>query len=159
MFLDTCQHPIMHHNPNTSKTLTNIMNHHQLLRTSPTTATCIYVIDIFSYSVPPPPTCICSLIRKTYKWHYVAQIISLTWRFGVLERCRDGRYSINALHCDVQLVCSCIGVYIVACFLAFMGGSVFCGSISLHECFCTFGKVLFLQYYSGSQTPYFLIKL
>ena len=39
-----------------------------------------------------------------------------------LERCRDGRYSINALHCDVQLICSYIGVCIIACFLVFLGG-------------------------------------
>ena len=58
---------------------------------------------------------------------FPVSIISLTWRFGVLERCRDGRYSINALHCDVQLVCLFIGVCIVACFLAFWGEVFFVG--------------------------------
>ena len=41
-----------------------------------------------------------------------------------LERCRDGSYAVNALRCDVWVVCTCIAVYIVACFIGFWG-SVF----------------------------------
>ena len=36
-----------------------------------------------------------------------------------LERCRDGTYAVNALHCDGWLVCACIVVCIVACLLVF----------------------------------------
>ena len=41
-----------------------------------------------------------------------------------LERCRDGSYVVNALRCDVWVVCTCIAVCIVACFIGFCG-SVF----------------------------------
>ena len=41
-----------------------------------------------------------------------------------LERCRDGSYAVNALHCDVWVVCACIVVCTVACFIGFWG-SVF----------------------------------
>ena len=41
-----------------------------------------------------------------------------------LERCRDGSYVVNALRCDVWVVCTCIAVCIVACFIGFWG-SVF----------------------------------
>ena len=41
-----------------------------------------------------------------------------------LERCRDGSYAVNALRCDVWVVCTCIAVCIVACFIGFWG-SVF----------------------------------
>ena len=36
---------------------------------------------------------------------------------------RDGRYTVNALRCDVWVVCACIAVCIVACFTGF--GEVF----------------------------------
>ena len=36
-----------------------------------------------------------------------------------LERCRDGSYVVNALRCDVWVVCTCIAVCIVACFIGF----------------------------------------
>ena len=36
-----------------------------------------------------------------------------------LERCRDGSYAVNALRCDVWVVCTCIAVCIVACFIGF----------------------------------------
>ena len=42
-----------------------------------------------------------------------------------LERCRDGRYVVNASRCDVWVVCACLPVCIVACFVDFWG-SVFC---------------------------------
>ena len=41
-----------------------------------------------------------------------------------LERCRDGSYAANALRCDVWVVCACIAVCIVTCFIGFWG-SVF----------------------------------
>ncbi len=44
-----------------------------------------------------------------------------------LGRCRDGSYAVNALRCDVWVVCTCIAVCIVACFIGFwevfFGGS------------------------------------
>ena len=42
-----------------------------------------------------------------------------------LERCRDGRYVVNASRCDVWVGCACLPVCIVACFVGFWG-SVFC---------------------------------
>ena len=38
-----------------------------------------------------------------------------------LERCRDGRYVVNALRCDVWVVWACLPVCIVACFVGFWG--------------------------------------
>ena len=55
-----------------------------------------------------------------------------------LERCRDGSYAVNALHCDVWVVCACIVVCTVACFIGF-GEVFFGGSTSL-----VFAQVLFL---------------
>ena len=44
-------------------------------------------------------------------------------RYGLwwvwLERCRDGSYAINALHCDGWVVCARIAMRIVACFIGF----------------------------------------
>ena len=54
-----------------------------------------------------------------------------------LERCRDGRYAVNASRCDVWVVCACLPVCIVACFVGFWG-SVFAGSASLHDWFLHF---------------------
>ena len=66
-----------------------------------------------------------------------------------LERCRDGSYAINALRCDVWVVCACIAVCIVACFIGFWG-SVFCWKcIPTWLVFALFGKVLFLQLVLG----------
>ena len=42
-----------------------------------------------------------------------------------MERCRDGRYAVNASRCDVWVVCARLPVCIVACFVGFWG-SVFC---------------------------------
>ena len=36
-----------------------------------------------------------------------------------LERCRDGRYTVNASRCDVWVVCARLLVCIVACFVGF----------------------------------------
>ena len=36
-----------------------------------------------------------------------------------LERCRDGRYVVNASRCDVWVGCACLLVCIVACFVGF----------------------------------------
>ena len=36
-----------------------------------------------------------------------------------LERCRDGRYAVNASRCDVWVVCGRVPVCIVTCFLGF----------------------------------------
>ena len=41
-----------------------------------------------------------------------------------LERCKDGSYAVNALHCDERVVRGCIVVCIVTCFFGF-GGSFF----------------------------------
>ena len=41
-----------------------------------------------------------------------------------LERCRDGRYAVNASRCDVWVVCARLPVGSVACFVGFWG-SVF----------------------------------
>ena len=52
-----------------------------------------------------------------------------------LERCRDGSYAVNALHCDVWVVCACIVVCTVACFIGFWG-SVFwwkCINLGTHN--------------------------
>ena len=38
-----------------------------------------------------------------------------------LERCRDGRYAVNALRCDVWVVCAHLPVCLVACFVGFWG--------------------------------------
>ena len=54
-----------------------------------------------------------------------------------LERCRDGRYVVNASRCDVWVGCACLLVCIVACFVGFWG-SVFAGSASLHDWFLHF---------------------
>ena len=53
----------------------------------------------------------------------------------LLERCRDGRYVVNASRCDVWVVCACILVCIVTCFVGFWGSVFFGGSASLRECF------------------------
>ena len=49
-----------------------------------------------------------------------------------LERCRDSRYAVNASRCDVWVVCACLPVCIVACFVGFWG-SFFAESASLHD--------------------------
>ena len=49
-----------------------------------------------------------------------------------LERCRDGRYAVNALRCGVWVVCACFLVCIVACFIG-VGEVFFDGSASLHD--------------------------
>ena len=56
-----------------------------------------------------------------------------------LERCRDGRYAVNATRCDVWVVCARLPVCIVACFVGFWG-SVFLlvASASLHDWFLHF---------------------
>ena len=47
----------------------------------------------------------------------------VVWMWWVwLERCRDGSYTENALRCDVWVVCACIAVCIVTCFIVFWGG-------------------------------------
>ncbi len=48
---------------------------------------------------------------------------SLWWVW--LERCRDGRYAVNASCCDVWVVCARLPVCTFACFIGFWG-SVFC---------------------------------
>ena len=46
------------------------------------------------------------------------------WWWVWLERCRDGIYAVDAWHCDVWVVCTCIVVCAIACFIGFWG-SVF----------------------------------
>ena len=49
-----------------------------------------------------------------------------------LERCRDGSYAANALHCDVWVVCVCIQYALLLVLLVFE--EVFFGeSASLHD--------------------------
>ena len=63
--------------------------------------------------------------RPPYKLHYHYSHLTYTRLWWVwLEKCRDGSYVVNALRCDVWVVCTCIAVYIVACFIGFWG-SVF----------------------------------
>ena len=59
-----------------------------------------------------------------------------------LERCRDGRFAVSALRCDVWVVCACLLMCIVACFVGFWG-SVFGGIASLHDQFWHFLKSAF----------------
>ena len=47
------------------------------------------------------------------------------WALNIFLSARDGRYAVNASRCDVWVVCACLPVCIVACFIAFWG-SVFC---------------------------------
>ena len=57
-----------------------------------------------------------------------------------LERCRDGSYAVKALCCDVWVVCTCIAICIVACFIGFWG------LVEVHlymPCFCTFWQSAF----------------
>ena len=61
----------------------------------------------------------------------------LTYTRLWLERCRDGSYAANALHGNVWVVCACIAVCIVTCFIVFCG-SVFGESASLHDLFLHF---------------------
>ena len=67
--------------------------------------------------------------------------LSMGVRYGLwwvwLERCRDGSYAINALCCDVWVVCARITMCIVACFIGFW--ELFFGeSPSLHNLFLHF---------------------
>ena len=67
-----------------------------------------------------------------------------------LERCRDGRYAVNASRCEVWVVCARLPVCIVTCFVGFWGSVFFAGSASLHDCFCTFfGKCFFCNLFWG----------
>ncbi len=59
-----------------------------------------------------------------------------------LERCRDGSYAVNALHCDVWVVCACIVVCTVACFIGFWGSVFWWKYIPTSLVFALFGKVL-----------------
>ena len=51
----------------------------------------------------------------------------------VYPECRDGSYTINALRYDLGVVCACIMVCIVACFIGFWGRVFFGGSASRHD--------------------------
>ena len=67
-----------------------------------------------------------------------------------LERCRDGSYAVNALRCDVWVVCTCIAVCIVACFIGFRGSVFFGGRASLHDLFFHFlAKCFFCNLFWG----------
>ena len=62
-----------------------------------------------------------------------------------LERCRDGSYAVNALRCDVWVVCTCI----VLVSLVF-GEVFFGGSASLHGLFLHFlAKCFFCNLFWG----------
>ena len=74
-----------------------------------------------------------------FAWNEVVRVV-VGWRCGMvggddcgwwcgvqllcmgvwLERYRDGSYAINALRCDVWVVCACLPVCIVACFVGFV---------------------------------------
>ena len=64
-------------------------------------------------------------------------------RWVWLERCRNGRYAVNALRCDVWVVCACLPVCTVACFVGFWGIVFFVGVHSYMRGFCYLCKVLF----------------
>ena len=51
-----------------------------------------------------------------------------------LERCRDGRYAVNASLCDMWVICACLPVLVSLVF----GEVFFGGSASLHDCFLYF---------------------
>ena len=74
-------------------------------------------------------------------------------RYGLrwvwLERCRDGRYAVNALRCDVWVVCARLPVCTVACFFVFWGIVFFVGVHPYMSAFCTFCKVLFSVLFRG----------
>ena len=61
-----------------------------------------------------------------------------------LERCRDGSYAINALRCDVWVVCACIAMHVhCRLFHLFLGK---CFLVEVHPymtCFCTFWQSAF----------------
>ncbi len=64
-----------------------------------------------------------------------------------LERCRDGSYVVNALRCYVGVVCTCIAVYIVTCFICFWGSVFWWKCIPSYMTYFTLiGKVLSLVY-------------
>ena len=59
-----------------------------------------------------------------------------------LERCRDGRYVVNALHCDVCSLCMPSGVH--GCLFHWFLGQ--CVLVEVHPymtCFCTFWRSAF----------------
>ena len=59
-----------------------------------------------------------------------------------LERCRDGSYAVNALHCDVCSLCMPSGVH--SCLFHWFLGQ--CFLVEVHPymtCFCTFWQSAF----------------
>ncbi len=61
---------------------------------------------------------------------------------GVVGRCRDGRYTVNALHCDVWVVGARLPVCIVAFFVSFWRIVFWWKCIPTYlSGFCTFCKV------------------
>ena len=59
-----------------------------------------------------------------------------------LERCRDGSYAVNALHCDVCSLCMPSGVH--GCLFHWFLGQ--CFLVEVHPymiCFCTFWQSAF----------------
>ena len=67
-----------------------------------------------------------------------------------LERCRDGSYAINALRCDVWVVCACIAMHVHCRLFIGLGEVFFGGSPSLHDLFLHFlAKCFFCNLFWG----------
>ena len=65
----------------------------------------------------------CGTVGGDCEWCGVRLLCMGVW----LERCRNGSYAINALRCDVWVVCACLRILvcIVACFVGFWARPVF----------------------------------
>ena len=63
-----------------------------------------------------------------------------------LERCRDGSYAVNALRCDGWVVCACVVMCIVACFVGFWESVILVEVHPYTTCFCSFWRSAFSIY-------------
>ena len=119
--------------PTSTSPIKNIHTHHNTqlciskhsqtpIQTPPSTThlSNIYTINTFTYHAPTHSliSSVYTQILRLFPSHI--DIIGGVW----LERCRDGRYVVNASHCDVWVVGARLLVCIVACFVGFWG-SVF----------------------------------
>ena len=103
-------------------------------------------MNTFSYLPQPPTHSVISnthththtpILNYTTTIHLSCTYTRLWWVW--LERCRDGSYAINALRCDVWVVCACIAMHVhCRLFHWFLGK---CFLVEVHPymtCFCTF---------------------
>ena len=71
-----------------------------------------------------------------------------------LERCKDGRYAVNASSCDVWVVCARLPVCALSLVSLVFGEVFFAGSASLHDRFLhflesAFSATCFGAFFSG----------